>query len=174
MSSKRAAAEGNKEMLYEILRLLAKLEDSTPEKITASLVSKYDKSPAGKLWYMEQRGYVKWSENAYALTPKGRAKLVEREVWELSISTPKRWDGRWHLVLFDIPKDRRKRRDVFRLHLKQLGLVLYQNSIWVHPYPLEHQVRAISDFYMLSKFVSFAIAERLTGEAHLRQRFNLN
>lgn len=173
MSSKRAAAEGSKEAFFDILRFIAKVKYINPEQFGTILEHKPNQSPMKKLWYMERRGYVKRTNNTYALTQRGRTILTERELWELSITAPKRWDGKWHMVLFDIPIDGRKRRDVFRLHLKTLELVLYQNSVWVHPYPCEMVVRQISDFYYLSDYVSFAVAEKLTGEKHLAQQFHL-
>ena len=173
MSSKRAAAQGSKEMLFDLLRLVAAARGFNPEKFGSVLEYPARSSPAKKLWYMERRGYVKRSNNSYALTPRGKRMLAERELWEASIPTPKHWNGKWHIVLFDIPVDKHKRRDIFRLHMKKLGLVLYQNSVWVHPYPCEIIVRQISDFYKLSNCVSFAVAEKLTGEKHLVQQFDL-
>lgn len=173
MSSKRAAAAGTKELFIDILRLLARLDGANPERLGSILEPKYRQGLTSKLWYMERRGYVKRTGNAYALTEVGRTIVSERELWEATVPTPRRWDGKWHLVLFDIPADKRKRRDVFRLQLKRLGFVLYQDSVWVHPYPCEPLVRQISDFYRLSKCVSFAIAEKLTNEKRLLGHFDL-
>lgn len=174
MSSKRTAAEGSKELFIDILRVLARAHGANPEQIGTLLEEKYHQSPAAKLWYMERRGYVKRTGNTYVLTRKGTKFLTERELWELSIATPNYWNGKWHLVLFDIPVDKRKRRDVFRLHMKELGFILYQDSVWVYPYPCENIVRQISDFYNLSNCVSFAVAEKLTGEKRLAQHFKLS
>lgn len=161
-------------MLIDILRLLAKLKGVNSEKLGSILEPKYTQSPVAKLWYMERRGYIKRTGNTYMLTPQGRKALTERELWEQVVPIPRRWDGKWHLVLFDIPANKKGRRDIFRLHLKKLGFFLYQNSVWVYPYPCENVVRTISDFYMLSSCVSFAVAEKLTGEKHLMSHFNLS
>lgn len=174
MSSKRAAAQGSKEFFIDILRVLAQSNGVNPDKIASILEQKYYARPAAKLWYMERRGYVKRTGNQYMLTQRGKTILSERELWETAIPIPKHWDGKWHFVMFDIPTDKRKRRDVFRLHMKRLGLVLYQNSVWVHPYPCEEVVRRVSDFYHLSKCVSFAIVEKFTGEKHIYNRFELS
>lgn len=174
MSSKRAAAQGTKELFIDILRLLAQLDGANPEQIGTVLEPKYHQSPAAKLWYMERRGYIKRTGNRYILSRHGKEILSERELWEFTIPTQRHWNGKWHLVLFDIPIDKRKRRDIFRLHLKKLGFVLYQDSVWVYPYPCEEFVRQVSDFYHISHCVSFAIAEKLTGEKHLINLFNLS
>ena len=100
--------------------------------------------------------------------------LAEEAIWSLTIPTPKVWNGRWRLVLFDIPKDKRKRRDAFRQRLKEMGLVLYQQSVWVHPYPLEEVVEKIATFYHLRGCISFVTAHTLTKESLLRKQFKLD
>lgn len=122
---------------------------------------------------MERKGYVKKFGVSYALTSTGKKILSEDRIWKSSIPKPKKWDGKWRLVMFDIPVDARKRRDAFRLRLKHLGLVCYQNSVWIYPYPLDEIVGDVCDFYYLSGCVSFIVAESLTGETKLRKHFKL-
>ena len=45
----------------------------------------------------------------------------------------RRWDGRWRLVLFDVPESRRVARDKLRdyLHRRKFGYL--QNSVWITP-----------------------------------------
>ena len=160
MSSKHAAARGNKELLYLLLQLIEQDEEIKKEY-------------AKKVWQMRSRGYIKRQDGRYALADKGKRALTESKVWSLTIPTPKRWDGKWRVVVFDIPKDKRKRRDSFRRKIQELGLVLYQNSVWVYPYPLEKEIRQLADFYMISNCVSFITADNISGEARLRRQFNL-
>jgi CRISPR-associated endonuclease Cas2 len=78
------------------------------------------------------------------------------------------------MVLFDIPVTKGKQRNAFRARLKDLGLVLYQQSVWVYPYPLEKTVRQISDLYKLSNNVLFVVAEELNAENKLKSKFGFN
>jgi DNA-binding transcriptional regulator PaaX len=160
MSSKRVAAQGSKELLLAILQLILDKSDM-------------DRALSKKLRYMRYQGYIAKTGSRYSLTIKGEKILDEGRIWQLRIPTPKKWDGRWRLVAFDIPVDKRKRRDIFRTRLKELGLTLYQNSVWVYPYPLENVVGQISNFYKLSACVSFIVAEEITGEASLMKRYKL-
>ena len=41
------------------------------------------------------------------------------------------WDGRWRIVIFDIPEKRRIARDLLRYRLKQWGFAPWQQSVWV-------------------------------------------
>lgn len=163
MSSKSWAAKTNKELLFTLLRWI----DSGKE---------FDaQTHARKLQYIKKQKYIASRSNGtYTLTARGRHMLSESAVWNLSISTPKQWGKKWYVVLFDIPHDKRKRRDAFRLRLKELGLTLYQNSVWIYPHPLEEPISKIADFYMLSKYISIMAAEKVTGEKKLKERYSLN
>jgi len=40
------------------------------------------------------------------------------------------WDGKWRIVIFDIPEDKRKIRNVFRSRLKLWDFKPWQKSVW--------------------------------------------
>lgn len=42
-----------------------------------------------------------------------------------------KWDGKWRLVIYDIPEDKRVVRDLLRRRLKEWGFVKWQQSIWI-------------------------------------------
>jgi DNA-binding transcriptional regulator PaaX len=48
------------------------------------------------------------------------------------------WDGKWRVILLDLPEDRKAERDGLRYLLKKGGFILLKNSVWISPYPLEH------------------------------------
>lgn len=162
MSSKSVAGR----MTLEILYLIAGKE--SPYK------SPYSRTPVTrKLGYLHRRGYVSEKGEMYSLTQQGRDLLTEEVIWSLKIPTPQKWDKKWRMVLFDIPVKKSKQRNAFRARLKELGLVLYQHSVWVYPYPLGGTVQKIASFYKISDCVLFAVAEKLNGEGKLRKEFNL-
>ncbi|MCL5784645.1 MAG: hypothetical protein M1142_04825 [Patescibacteria group bacterium] len=63
---------------------------------------------------------------AYRLTDKGKEKAV---LASLKFSE-KEWDGKWRLVIFDVPEKRRQARDLLRSKLKQWGFIIFQQSVW--------------------------------------------
>lgn len=44
------------------------------------------------------------------------------------------WDGRMHMVTYDIPEARRMDRDMLREHLHRIGCGKLQASVWITPY----------------------------------------
>jgi DNA-binding transcriptional regulator PaaX len=159
MSSKSAAAKGSKDFLLELLNFVE--------------TGKWATIPSQKLSYLKRYDYITPKRGGYTLTRRGRSTLSERQIWALTIPTPKKWDRKWHIVLFDIPVDKKRRRDTFRLRLKELNFTLYQNSVWVHPYPIDATVTKIARFYKLERCILFVTAEKISGENSLRKKYDL-
>ncbi len=48
----------------------------------------------------------------------------------------KKWDGRWYLLIYDVPELERAYRDVLRRFLKRERLGCLQQSVWVTPWDI--------------------------------------
>lgn len=59
------------------------------------------------------------------ITSKGRNQLALEKALDQD-----RWDGKWRIVIFDIPEKHRKVRNVFRRKLKEWGFISWQKSVW--------------------------------------------
>lgn len=70
--------------------------------------------------------FVSNKELALRLTDSGK----DRALWLKIKQGEEKWDGKWRLVVWDIPEKRRQARDLLRFKLKQLGFTLWQKSIW--------------------------------------------
>lgn len=114
-------------------------------------------------------------ENAVTiiLTGKGKKKALTYELDKMKIKKPKKWDGKWRIVLFDIPETHKKERDALRHRLKQLGFFEYQKSVFVHPYDCKNEIDYIIEFWFIRKYVRFVVADFLDNELHLKQHFKL-
>jgi len=124
---------------------------------------------------LKSRGYLDRRKNGkYALTKKARELLQEDAVWSLTIPKPKRWDGRWRMVIFDIPAKQERGRQSLRVRLRELGCVPYQRSVYVYPFELKQTVMKIAAFYGLDRYVRYVRADTLDDEAALRNQFGLD
>lgn len=63
---------------------------------------------------------------AFRLTDSGK----DRVLWAKMKLGDEKWDGKWRLVIWDVPEKRRLTRDLLRYKLKQLGFVQWQRSVW--------------------------------------------
>jgi len=56
----------------------------------------------------------------------------------------RRWDGRWRLVLFDVPRTCNTTRDKLRRYLQSRGFGYLQNSVWITPDPVNEECGLLS------------------------------
>lgn len=113
-----------------------------------------------------------YQKDVFALTKLGwwrTRKLLK----SFGIAKPKKWDGKWRLIIFDIPDVKKSTAEVFRNSLKRLGLVNLQKSIWVHPYECRDQVYYLAGSMFIKPYVRYVVAEEVTGQQDLKKRFNL-
>lgn len=78
---------------------------------------------------LREKGFVELisdEELALRLTDSGR----DRALWTKFKMGDESWDGKWRLVIWDIPEKRRAARDLLRYKLKQLGFKQWQQSVW--------------------------------------------
>lgn len=47
-----------------------------------------------------------------------------------------RWDGKWRIILFDIPEKKKHQRHYLRSVIKALGFKEFQKSVWIYPYKI--------------------------------------
>ncbi len=60
------------------------------------------------------------------LTDSGKDKAL----WKKLALRDEKWDGKWRLVIWDVPEKRRLARDLLRFKLKQIGFIQWQKSVW--------------------------------------------
>lgn len=54
-----------------------------------------------------------------------------RDILMLEGGEPEEWDGKWRVVVFDIPEQKRIIRNLFRRNLKKWGFKHLQKSVWI-------------------------------------------
>lgn len=72
------------------------------------------------------------------ITAEGRKKLASLELSSGTLPLPAQWDGRWRMIILDLPEDRKSEREALRYLLKKAGFACVKNTVWVSPYPFEH------------------------------------
>ena len=107
------------------------------------------------------------------LTEKGKLKALTYHFEKMKIDGGK-WDGKWRLVVFDIPEKKRKGRDALRDKIKELGFYELQKSVFIFPYHCKDEIDFIIEFFNLREYVRFGILESIDNELHLKKIFNLN
>lgn len=107
------------------------------------------------------------------ITREGMNRALTYQLESMQIAKPKKWDGRWRVVIFDIPEKFRRVRDIFRMRLKQLGLYCLQESVYVSPYSCFREVEFLRELYGVPVKVLYLLVEQIETDEYLKNHFDL-
>jgi len=135
-------------------------------------------SVRSKLTQLQKEGLVSFEERKgirYArITPAGRNALIIRgNLLAQKKREPRRWDGRWRVVIFDIPERRRAIRDELRRMMRSFGFYRLQDSAWVYPYDSEDVIALAKAELKLGSSVLYMIVEHIENDRQLKEEFLL-
>lgn len=160
-------------VLVGIARLYASAKKISPEQTKVRRIAQaLAAAKRSKLIIISEKSDGKF---LVELSEKGKRRVREVEYENLQIPILKTWDGKWRIVIFDIPNTLQKSiRNAFTTKLKKLGFCLLQKSVWVHPYPCENEIRFLAEFFHVALFVHIIVADSLTNDVKLHRHFQLS
>ena len=115
------------------------------------------------IYYLKKRGYIKIEnlkqKQAVLLTQKGADKILKIKL--KTKEKKKRADGKWQMLIFDIPETKRRLRDLLRDSLRFLGYEMLQKSIWVCPNDIFKETEILLRKYSLDQYVKLFLIEEI-------------
>lgn len=120
-----------------------------------------------------QQGLISRTSGKLCLTAKGEKALRILELADFAQKKPKRWDGKWRVLVFDIPETRRSTRERVRRTLAAIGFLHLQDSVWLYPYDCEDLVTLLKVDFRVGKDLLYLIVESLEGDSAYRHKFEL-
>lgn len=112
--------------------------------------------------YLKRNNYIKTkaleNKQGIILAQKGLLKAFNVG---LKTDKKKREDGKWIMLIFDIPEKYKKSRRLLRSILKTLGYKIFQQSVWITPYDVSEKTEKLLQFYSLDKFVRIFLIEEI-------------
>lgn len=94
------------------------------------------------------------------ITEKGKRRILEYDFENIEIQKKVR-DGKWRMIIFDIPEEKKSARDVFRRKLLQLGFIRLQDSVFASAYPCKKEIDFLCHFLEISDFVTLAVVYKI-------------
>ena len=117
--------------------------------------------------------YYKDGKEMIEITEKGKKRLLKYEFDEMKIKKPKKWDGLWRVVIFDIPEPKKYARNALSRKLKEVGFYPLQKSTFIFPYKCFEEVQFIRKYFDVEKYVSFLVAKEMEGSSILKKHFKI-
>ena len=124
--------------------------------------------------HMETRGLVKViSQNGFrfiALTQSGELQAL---LYKAKIIKKQNWDGKWRLILFDIPEEAKDKRELFRKLLKANGFFKLQASVYISPYSLNNSAIDYLKETKLLDYIRVLRVDKMDYDMALKKHFRL-
>ncbi len=105
------------------------------------------------------------------LSEQGKRKVATFNVDNLTIKKPNSWDKKWRVVIFDIPENKKKARNVLRQKLRDMGFYCWQKSVFVYPYNCLNEIEFLVELFQIRPYVRFFEATKVMNESELQLHF---
>ncbi|MFN3302053.1 MAG: CRISPR-associated endonuclease Cas2, partial [Patescibacteria group bacterium] len=106
-------------------------------------------------------GLIKDSKEigGWLLTPKGEELILKSK--DKFREYKKRKDGKWVMVIFDIPEKKKRKRELLREKMKFLGFKMLQKSIWISPLDVINEINNFIEKNFLRPYVRTFLIEEI-------------
>jgi len=126
---------------------------------------------------LERKGLIvtSWKKGKFQakLTPKGRKEALLFSLQEKGCPKKKKWNGKWHTVMFDIPEKHKSARVTISRILREIGFIPMQKSVFIYPYECRKEVNIVISYFNLQRYVQYAVIDQLDNDIKLRKNFDL-
>lgn len=113
---------------------------------------------------LERQELIRFKENgnkvSIEITEKGERRLLEYDFENIELKTKKR-DGKWRIIIFDIPERKKRERDAFRRKLEQIGCIRLQDSVFVSAFPCKNEIDFLSHYLEISDYVTLIVVDKI-------------
>ncbi len=115
------------------------------------------------IYRLKKNGYIKIKNleqnDGIVLTKKGTEKVLKAKL--KTKNNKKRPDGKWQMIIFDIPEKKRYSRNLLRKKLLLLKYKMLQRSIWICPYDVQKETEFILRKNLLDSYVKLFLIEEI-------------
>lgn len=122
---------------------------------------------------LEKRRIIEKKGGQFRLTKTGKDWLEKSHVKYFKLQN-KKWDGYWRVIIFDIPQEQSKNRNILRRRLRWWGFHMLQKSVFVFPYTCEMELGYLCSQLKLSDYVDVIVAKHIgSKEEEMRKYFKI-
>jgi len=129
------------------------------------------------VYRLDKKGWIVARHTAggwrISLTKQGYEEFLAYDLGQKYLTKPKKWDGKWRLLIFDIPEKRKFIREKIRSFLRSVGFVRLQDSVWVYPYPCKDVLELLRTRYRVRGEALYVEASSIDRDLWLRRDFSL-
>ena len=119
------------------------------------------------------RIYDKDGLDVVEITESGKKKVLSYNLENIKINRPKKWDGYWRVIIFDIPEKNKKARRALSFKLNDMEFFPLQKSVFVCPFECDKEIDFVAEFFGVRKYIKRILAKEIENEDVLKRFYNL-
>jgi len=120
-----------------------------------------------------ERGMLVLQNGKLKITKKGKLFLLRNTFYKNKKIKKEKWDGKWRVLIFDIPESLRFIRDQIRATLVAVGFKRLQDSVWIYPYNCEDLIILLKTDLEIGKDLLYMIVDTLEDDEEIKNYFGL-
>ncbi|MBI5798329.1 MAG: hypothetical protein HZB10_00150 [Candidatus Yonathbacteria bacterium] len=107
------------------------------------------------------------------ITTQGKKKILDYDLENMQLDTKRKWDGKWRIVMFDIPQTQKSARDAVSFKIKEIGMCPVQKSVFVFPHPCKDEIDFVGEVFGVRKNIIYIEATHIDGAEKARRHFGM-
>ena len=132
------------------------------------IFKKYEKEKGKRaftqlLYYLKKRNYIKAknleNKEGIIITKEGLGRVLKAS-FKME-KNRKRKDGKWIMLIFDIPQKYKKSRNLLTSMLHNLEYKMLQQSVWTTPYDVLDKTEKLLQYHSLDDFVKIFVIQEI-------------
>ena len=119
--------------------------------------------------------YEKGDDEVMEITEKGKKRILKYKFDDMNLVRPKKWDGLWRVISFDIPERYKRERSALTRKLKDMEIYPLQKSVFVCPFECRDEIDFVGEVLDVRKYVHYFSANEMDekDEGFLKKYYNL-
>lgn len=107
------------------------------------------------------------------ITDAGRVKILKYAIDEIKLKEPKKWDGYWWLVSYDLPEEMGHLRNLIRRYFLSWGFYPIHKSVYLHAYPCWNEIEFLREYFGVREYIKVFKVEKIENDRIFREFFGI-
>ncbi|OGK55437.1 hypothetical protein A3H78_01085 [Candidatus Roizmanbacteria bacterium RIFCSPLOWO2_02_FULL_36_11] len=107
------------------------------------------------------------------ITDSGATRILKASLSKITVEKPKKWDGTWWLISYDLPEKLSNYRHLIRRFFLSWGFYPLHKSVYLHAYPCTREVEMLREYYGLGEHIRIFTVSQIENAKPFRDFFGI-
>lgn len=107
------------------------------------------------------------------ITDKGRVQILRFAINDIKLKKPKKWDGSWWLISYDLPENLVHLRNSVRNYFLSWGFYPIHKSVYLHAYPCCDEIIFLKEYLGVGEYIKVFKVKEIENDKLFRDFFGI-